>query len=92
MAADLSPQALHETMHVRDAILSMYRKAYAAGRASRQDELDTLRDALAHYANQDHWSEEPGDVYTTWSYDGGHALPWKVAHSALSPHKEAEDD
>lgn len=53
-----------------------------------REELDASRKALQHYANEDHWSEEPGDVYTTWGYNGGHALPWKIAREALEAEGE----
>lgn len=49
----------------------------------------SLEEALRHYADENHWSvdkEMAGEsaVYTTFGYDGGHALPWHVAREALA--------
>ena len=56
--------------------------------------ITQLREALTHYANEDHWDETTPPVevntagYLTWEYDGGHDLPWEVARAALAQDAE----
>ena len=40
-------------------------------------------EALELYAEPANWSEETGDVYTTWGWDGGANPPWSTAREAL---------
>jgi len=54
-------------------------------------ECQRLRDALEHYADEDMWSADVGDVYTTFTYDGGEALPWKIARAALAAVREENE-
>jgi hypothetical protein len=55
-------------------------------------ERDELREALEHYAAEEAWSEESGDVYTTWGYDGGQGEPWTVARKALERPELVKED
>jgi hypothetical protein len=75
---DMGPLFGRDVVRVIDAFFALVIKS------ARQ------RKALEHYAEPGHWSEETGDVYTTWGWDGGKNPPWAVAAEALASPTKGE--
>jgi hypothetical protein len=76
---------IDEAFHALEEERRAVREAFFT--AADKTKVPVLVEALRHYDNEQHWTANVGE-HTTWVYDGGNALPWKVAREALATLEE----